>query len=1113
MASTSRSLALSTAFARIFSSHSVIASGLTACVCFSSFLQGKLHEALSLRDRATITSACTALEADASSASDSAAVVALADAKRVVAKLDLVASLYADAMKMPREHVLVDLVAAADALDLDTPEVATAKNLKRALIDLRVAVETLEAVSLNTPGAALASTQERVDAIGFAEAALAAAAAAGVPASAPAYTRLQATMQKHQGSSSALTALTAALNGNPSMAFDATSAALVSALTLALDAGLTTHPLSVKAAAVVRTTAQLRRRAQDAVATAHAVTSSGAGMAPVHVAEAEAALLAGEEFDAAHNNAFAVCTAAEFRALRSLLDAVAVEYKLLAATQAELATGGWVFDPSPATGAAVEAGGSIRGDYDAYPPAAAIRITELQRCATALASQTSLLLADARDYLCFAEAVRRLRGKATLAIGTSDRDLWASVGRVLDDLALTMGTDDKGVQRAAAAPALARLQASLAATAGRTNALLGAVVAAANAAARRGSTRGGPPSVFALPGLGAGANAGEETKSGDARTQKRPVSRVMLGGRALHDIPLPAVPAPQTPVDDDADAAGLPPVPPPAPDAEADAKAEELAAKARAAAAAAAEGEGEEVDVDAEMVASQRLARLHTYLSLNAEVRSLRAELEYQQLVQAHISRMHVAFDKYDIALLDESVALAQAPPLNMRAKFSPQLRAAARRRDDMVECRRRLVAALEQPDDQTLADAIIYAQTLRYPHEELSRARALLETVSIINEEAAAAWEARSDAAMARVLTKASAARVNTPAVQQIQQHVFARSNAGAGAGAGGAGMGGEGSVPPHMARSGSVVGSAVVGGGMDALLARRQAALDSLDLEAVGRVDIEIRRLHVRTNAESIAFDGCEELLPPATWANKKFLCWDRVELAQTMLVYSVNQVHAALTTLQRTTMADEKERAKVAAELAELVLLYGHDGLDPEMTDEPPLPGIEGVRAVSAGAHRVLTFMRNKAYLANELYALLVKQLTGVPVGLVRERYWKLMGISLCFFAPMGEPMQMALHEFLLRREANKHEAVLMERLFPKAYTNTGVLGIPGRSSYIAPGSVSGPLNNGANTMVVPPDVTVKEVEDVTAMFTSPPITSDERRANAKKEVRRLRCFYLS
>jgi hypothetical protein len=430
-----------------------------------------------------------------------------------------------------------------------------------------------------------------------------------------------------------------------------------------------------------------------------------------------------------------------------------------------------------------------------------------------------------------------------------------------------------------------------------------------------------------------------------------------------------------------------------------------------------------------------------------------------------------------------------------MQPQFSPQLRAAMKRRDDIAQARKMLQDATVACELDDLHDAISFAQETGYTqtHPTLQPAVQLYERIAFVDHEAQEAMQAGTSDVMWAVLQKTQAQKINNRTTQALQQKLMSMGSA-ADPAAAGAGASAATAQNPVVIGDGSIY---------DHLLDKRQRLLAAMDEMGAARVDIEIRRLDVATNKDKYRIDVNPEVMDPAEWANEKFFCWDRAFLAEGMLLYTDSGIHHSLTTMAQCTLSDPDERQKLAKELLNLLVKYD----------------LGECHAID-----VLEFMRNKHHIANELYAQLIKQLTAVPIGTVRDRYWKLFGLMLQYFGPNGEDFQRSVHEFLIRREAVFFEALLMERVFPNAlppekrpvsgksrmFANSVLNDFPEEEAVVAADQPR--FVPGSSVHLQIPPLSKADVESAINCFSSPLVTADERKSYSKNAVKRLRCFFI-
>jgi hypothetical protein len=488
----------------------------------------------------------------------------------------------------------------------------------------------------------------------------------------------------------------------------------------------------------------------------------------------------------------------------------------------------------------------------------------------------------------------------------------------------------------------------------------------------------------------------------------------------------------------------------------------------------------------------ERLARVYEYMQLSVEIRAVKDELAYQKAVQHHIALLHVAYDQFDYGLLNEYVTVATVPPLNMQPQFSPQLRAAMKRRDDVAQTRKMLQEATTACELDGLHDAISFAHAARYPqtHPELQSAVQLYERIAVLEHEAQQAMQTGTNDVLRSILQNAQAQKINNRTTQAIQQRLNAV------AAPGGAGVP---TYTPSGARPSLMDGSSV----REHMLQKKQRLLEMMDVSGAAKVDVEMRRLDVAAHKDKYRIDVNVEVMERADWANDKFFCWDRASLAEGMLLYTESDIHHSLTTMAQCTLSDPDDKQKLAKELFERLVKYGLG---------------------DCHAHDMLEFMRGKHHIANELYAQLIKQLTAVPIGTVRDRYWKLFGLMLQYFGPNGEDFQRSVHEFLIRREAVFFEALLMERVFPNAlppekrpvsgksrmFANSVLNDFPEEEAVVAADQPR--FVPGSSVHLQIPPLSKADVESAINCFSSPLVTADERKSYSKNAVKRLRCFFI-
>jgi len=179
--------------------------------------------------------------------------------------------------------------------------------------------------------------------------------------------------------------------------------------------------------------------------------------------------------------------------------------------------------------------------------------------------------------------------------------------------------------------------------------------------------------------------------------------------------------------------------------------------------------------------------------------------------------------------------------------------------------------------------------------------------------------------------------------------------------------------------------------------------AASKRNDLDSVVRISADIRARHLRKNVDKYELRAAPHLQLPDDWAKMKFFAWDRTNLAQGMLSYTDEVIHAPLTKLPVEAPGVSQELKDAAAvALFEQIIQYQTSG-------DVSIPG------------KILQTVLDSPYLCNELYCQLLKQLTNSPTGWPRDRGWKLLGLCVKHIAPQGIEMQCIVEAFLTRNGA--------------------------------------------------------------------------------------------
>ncbi len=189
--------------------------------------------------------------------------------------------------------------------------------------------------------------------------------------------------------------------------------------------------------------------------------------------------------------------------------------------------------------------------------------------------------------------------------------------------------------------------------------------------------------------------------------------------------------------------------------------------------------------------------------------------------------------------------------------------------------------------------------------------------------------------------------------------------------------------------------------------------------DVLAIQAVKSEIRKLTIAKAAPTGRFEFAyfSELRNPTEWAKQKELIswnpvswnpagWTRTGLADQMLVYSEDDIHAPLTRLPMDVQSVSVETKQQTALDVFTVLLQFLQSGDVKLA----------VKFVRLGV--------NHKYVRNELYCQLMKQLTKIPPGsggYARERAWKLMGVAVKFIRPEGDEMDHTVETFLTKYSA--------------------------------------------------------------------------------------------
>eukprot|EP00456_Euglypha_rotunda_P054282 TRINITY_DN4387_c0_g1_i5.p1 TRINITY_DN4387_c0_g1~~TRINITY_DN4387_c0_g1_i5.p1 ORF type:complete len:198 (+),score=24.49 TRINITY_DN4387_c0_g1_i5:145-738(+) len=151
--------------------------------------------------------------------------------------------------------------------------------------------------------------------------------------------------------------------------------------------------------------------------------------------------------------------------------------------------------------------------------------------------------------------------------------------------------------------------------------------------------------------------------------------------------------------------------------------------------------------------------------------------------------------------------------------------------------------------------------------------------------------------------------------------------------------------------------------------------------------------------------------------------------------MLRYTTYPIHTPLTELLTLTegerkeekltvtqVAERKQRSEKALELFNNILIFQHPEKDVKIKPEQV-------------AFKILqmTVPETNVWLRNEAYCQVMKQLNGVSNGDIRTKGWKLMGLFLRYFAPVGVDMECVVETFLMKHGARQMRNQLHSLIF--------------------------------------------------------------------------------
>jgi len=642
----------------------------------------------------------------------------------------------------------------------------------------------------------------------------------------------------------------------------------------------------------------------------------------------------------------------------------------------------------------------IRGDYSNYPRWSSGNVRRLEDALSKVIEGSGKFLSDTKDYVLYANAVLSIRRLAVKAYGKYDWELWAKV--------------DRALRAAEKRPAVDLYSVKMALLNQQVQQQLAAATAAASA-------------------------------SFDSNIEEAP----------LVPPPVPEVPPPD---DDDAEAlaaAEAGDVPSPPPPMTQEEEEENLAILTEAQRAV--------------VYNQERMVRLHDFLQHLPELVEIRRELDYQRMVHDRLNAVvRIAcqpmfeilsdlkldllkpnlndFDQlphntnYDLYIPphgwncayafrqrlvfknaeEETIALhsvddealereyrvlcdllyeLEREPYNIKLEHFenpdtspfPRLlhyRNQAKRRINQVkEARALLNDALAEVSEPLLAEAVARGYAVAYKGPELARASKLLDQVRRILANAEEAYRLMDLDKMVKVATEAAAIDLTTDLITNIAQ-ALQRSR---------------GDPAAFVAR-------------------QRDQAKQRGDIAEMIRLDREQFKAMVRENPLKHRFENYSELFTPVQWAQKKFISWNRKELAAGMLLYTDSSIHCALTKCSHSTRANPDEAAQEGEELFDLVLDYGHDEEEKDSQD---------------AALKIFERIAERPDLGTELYCQIMKQLSGVPLGpvaeLIRTRYWAFMGVLVRFVTPGTQEFQLCVLEFLTRHNAESMVETLLDSIF--------------------------------------------------------------------------------
>jgi len=191
-------------------------------------------------------------------------------------------------------------------------------------------------------------------------------------------------------------------------------------------------------------------------------------------------------------------------------------------------------------------------------------------------------------------------------------------------------------------------------------------------------------------------------------------------------------------------------------------------------------------------------------------------------------------------------------------------------------------------------------------------------------------------------------------------------------------------------------------------------QAAVKLNDEERKVRRMIKLKQIVLDQAAQSdpkmFDFKSYGKLYSPTTWADFKFVCFNREELGRTMLKWSKTPIHQTLLNIEQDTDQAGKPLGKKAIKLFKNILGYMGD----KKAQYPDQLMSELVNACLTESPR----------LRDEMYMQLMKQLTLNPDSESKRKGWQLMLIMLDCFAPTGEFENHV--EFFLRSQLPDPEA---------------------------------------------------------------------------------------